>query len=371
LGAQDGPAGSRATSVSERRASLDVLRGVAIALVVAYHACLELNVGGEPGEPTWLGALSSHRYGYFFPHHAGDFGVKLFFALSGFCIHAASEARLSTSGDRRTRAHFADFARRRFARIVPPYALALLAFAAVSPLAGDGGGGARLADLAVHAGFAHTLVPGHLNHLNPSFWSLAVEVQLYALYPIFRLAAGRRGLARLAIACAVGSLAWRLGVPSLTRETWVVNLPWRWGGEWFLGVAAAELVAASKRLPRGSSLTALALGTALLLPSRSALAYALVPPVVVGVVVAEAATSTGLARLRPFAALGGVSYGLYLVHQPIFTVTARGLLGAGIAPTSPLGFSLGLASASVASLVLAVGLERMGRRMQGWLLRSA
>jgi peptidoglycan/LPS O-acetylase OafA/YrhL len=351
------PAGASGAG-AVRLSRLDALRGVAFLSVFVFHAFLELNTG----DGGWVGAVYSNPYGFLFPHHLGALGVQLFFVLSGFCIHRSAERGLSASGS------WADYARRRALRIVPLYLLTLVAFYALTshdPLSGE-----QLGDLALHAAFLQTLVPGHVNHINPAFWSLAVEVQLYALYPLLWLASQRLGARRAVLLFALASLFWALVLPQWARGAWFTQLPLRWGFAWFLGVGVAVTLRA--RFWPGGRATALFLGATLLalLPSRSVALYEVLPPLAFAGVVAWAARQTAPERpglgFRALVALGGISYALYLMHQPLLTFAGRALTAAGVRIVDAGPFFATAGGVLLGCIALATPLERLGRRVQAW-----
>ena len=355
-------------SAADRRAqheSLDAWRGVAILLVFVFHAFLELNVSGpdEDADIGWVGRIASAPLGYFFPQHLGVFGVQLFFVISGFCIHRSTldwDARTPTAtAGQRWRA----FATRRFWRIYPLYALVLgvLFVLKASPPRPDGVD--RIGDLFVHAGMLHSLVPDHINLISPSLWSLAVEVQLYALYPLVWLAFRRFGPLRTVAVGAIFALGWELGVPQLTRSPWIVNLPWRWGFEWLLGAYVAATVGTG---PRGKVvLLAAAVGAAVLMTTRSPILYATVAPLVFALVVAWAAQRRASSPPeRALAALGRVSYPLYLVHGPVFSALGAALVARGVRTVDLGPFLVTTGVTFVVTTAGAWALEHLGRTVQ-------
>ena len=99
---------------------IDLLRGVAILLVIAFHS-----VGASFGfdQLKWGAGLGldfdvGMQFLIVLPATFGWAGVAVFFAISGFCIHN-SFSKESALG-------FFRYAVKRFCRIYPPYILALL-----------------------------------------------------------------------------------------------------------------------------------------------------------------------------------------------------------------------------------------------------
>lgn len=174
---------------SGRIASLDGLRGVAIALVLVGHSI----------------PFSTHaRIG-----DLANLGVRVFFVLSGFLITQLLMREYERHGRISLRAFFA----RRFLRIVPPlcaFIVAIVVLERVGVLPTSDG-----------ASWLHVLTytinyvpvserPGHLGHL----WSLAVEEQFYLLWPALIVLLGMQRSLRIAgvaifVVPIVRYLTWR------------------------------------------------------------------------------------------------------------------------------------------------------------------
>jgi peptidoglycan/LPS O-acetylase OafA/YrhL len=187
---------------------INVLRGVAILLVFGYHALLAIFGNYEilDFSPYWV-CIDFARYPpsrillSMTPPGMGAQGVTLFLVISGFLIHwgflkSGASFRLS------------EFFNKRFWRIYPPYLVALLVF---SLSLGTGG---RLS-LLTHLTLTHNFFDHIITAINPSFWSLALEAQLYLLYPVFLLLRRRLGIGKTTL--AIGALA----VLTLALELWL------------------------------------------------------------------------------------------------------------------------------------------------------
>ncbi len=189
------------------------MRGFAILWVLCYH--------------TWLfswytPALRILRWDVpvdMFPR-IGYLGVDLFFAISGFCLFVpyARRAVFGTS-EPTVRGFFA----RRFLKIVPSYVLALLATLpmALPYLATQS---ELWRALAVHLAFVHSFYVDAFGQANSVFWSLAIEVQFYLLFPALAWCF-RRAPVLAALAMIATALGYRLyfagcclEVETLTRE---------------------------------------------------------------------------------------------------------------------------------------------------------
>jgi len=276
-----------------RFAYVDGLRGVAVSMVVLFHA-----VEGDHIRtlfstfPTCIQVMLRH----------GDFGVAIFFVLSGFVIAHSLRAELSPTGALR-------FVLRRSLRLDPPYWVAIaigILFALLASLAVVG----RPADT-----FSTAQIISHLFYLqgilgykniNPVFWTLCLEIQLYLAYALLRLTR------YTPILCAAfgASLIWPLGLhdgwPGVFVGFWFAfllgagaylawtNLSAR---PWFLGYAAVISAAALYRLDY-FALVCCITGISLL-------------------IVSVANLQTDLMNWRWLQYLGMISYSLYLIHNPI------------------------------------------------------
>lgn len=313
-----------------RIAALDGLRGVAVVGVVLFHA------GGLDG---------------------GFLGVDLFFVLSGYLITGLllDDHRLGR------------FYARRLRRLAPALLVLVLAVGLLAPVLLDdavlGDVRARGAATLLYVANWHAIASegdyfAALAGSNPleHTWSLAIEEQVYLVWPLLVLLALRVGRRRPAHDVVLG-LAAALAVLSLAA--WA--LAYEPGGgtaRAYYGtdtrafaVLAGAVVAAGSRRPgmqawtRGpvAAATAAVAGAALAVTwvvaegTDEALYRGLLPAagiagaVVVGVV---AARDPRPLAAPPLVGLGVISYGLYLWHWPVFVVLDRdrtGLDGAALA----------------------------------------
>lgn len=146
---------------------LDGLRGIAVLLVLWYHVW----------EISWLPApLPSLQ---FIPE-TGFAGVDLFFYISGFVIVYPFVKALAR-GDAPPR--WAHFAYRRAIKIVPSYVLSIVVVIAIG-YAHFANAGEALRDIATHLLFIHTWWGDTYGSINGVLWTLAVEVEFYAIFPL-------------------------------------------------------------------------------------------------------------------------------------------------------------------------------------------
>lgn len=146
---------------------MDGLRGVAVLLVLWYHIW----------QISWLPAPLSALQ--FIPE-TGFIGVDLFFFLSGFVIvYPFLRAQLSD----RPPPSWGHFYYRRAIKILPSYLLSIVVLIAVGYVHFASWSEA-FRDIVTHLLFIHTWWSGTYGAINGVLWTLAVEVEFYAVFPI-------------------------------------------------------------------------------------------------------------------------------------------------------------------------------------------
>lgn len=354
-----------------RVARVDVLRGVAILMVVAFHTYgaafgsdrinfNDLRTGATPF-PGWSFLL-------LYPLHFGSAGVALFFVISGYVIHR------SYLRDRRF--GWAVYASRRFWRIYPAYACALVGFSAWM-------GSVWSRNVALHATFTHNFFADTFFGINPVFWSLAVEVQLYLLYPLAIVIQRRWGATAMLTAGLIASLFWHLGAAVLiewpgprTYHLWLSPIA-LWP-DWLLGAYLAECHVSGRRAFVNPWLWA-GCGFAVLLSGEyfkplGAIQFSAASLVSAVVLDRYVYDERLLGRSgRVLAAVGVCSYSLYLIHQPFLWHYVQMLAQFGVwhpAAQSVLGFpSFALVVTCVAWAMYAT-VERGGIKVGSWFARA-
>jgi peptidoglycan/LPS O-acetylase OafA/YrhL len=174
-------------NISTNIRKIDVIRGISILLVFSYHSFLELGTTGKL-------SISLPQNGYFFdfqllslkqwvilfsPLFYGASGVQIFLLISGFLIHYSYLKNQKNSFD------FGSFLQRRFWRIYPPYLLALFFFVFCWKINNKVWWDLeKMKYLFSHLTMTYNLYEDHIYQINSSFWSLALECQLYLIYPI-------------------------------------------------------------------------------------------------------------------------------------------------------------------------------------------
>jgi peptidoglycan/LPS O-acetylase OafA/YrhL len=341
-----------------RLPALDGLRAVAALLVVATHAAY---LTGFTSNGDLLGRLAGR----------GDFGVAIFFALSGFLLHhgLASDAR-----DGRTDVRA--YAVRRAARVLPAYWVTLVVVVvAVQP---------PVRTTVAQALAIQTYVPGTDLDAFSQSWSIPTELSFYVVLPlvVLLLERARRRNPALPVAILVGTavasvVALAVVPVGVVGEDALIErwLPARWPN-FAVGMLLAE-VALRPAGRLGTQLVSWSRDTGgCLLVAGAAFVLATTPiagPLTLGPVSgvqlsARLALSTIVAGFLlaplvlgrddayssalgsgPARAVGRVSYGLFLWHLPVFAaiyaVTAASVFKGGILPLLAVGLpiSLGLA----------------------------
>jgi peptidoglycan/LPS O-acetylase OafA/YrhL len=231
--------GQSSLAVPRHNEKLDVLRGVAILLVFSCHCLVvifgEYDIYDFSPSGLWID-FSRFAPGRVLlnmtPWAMGAHGVTLFLVISGFLIHwgflkSGAAFRLS------------EFFNKRFWRIYPPY---LVAVAVFGLSLGTGG----VFSVLTHLTLTHNLFSRSIYTINPSFWSLGLEMQFYLLYPVLLLLRRWLGIdgATLAVAGGTGLvlvllLSFHVRSPVLWLSPpalWLVWVIGAWFGErFFLG----------------------------------------------------------------------------------------------------------------------------------------
>lgn len=305
---------------------LDGVRGIAILLVLAHH--LSLSLGTEFHVSGILPSLA--RFGWC--------GVDLFFVLSGFLITGILYDSKESDG------YFRNFYMRRVLRIFPLYYAVLTAFTIVGLIVGratilTGSGEDRLG-LWVYAQniiitFKGWGTYGSLDH----FWSLAIEEHYYLVWPFLVFAFNRRTLVWILVCGSIAALVLRTGLVlgGIGPPALYILTPCRFDSL-AIGSLMALLMRGSggiERLASGAkwvgaaavaSLAAMALwrgGLSHKDPLMQTAGFTLLALASAGLLVGSVAASRhswvsrGLSA-RPLRWMGKYSYGLYVLHPPIF-----------------------------------------------------
>jgi peptidoglycan/LPS O-acetylase OafA/YrhL len=327
---------------------LDGIRALAALFVVLHHVYLAV----YDGFPTNTGpaVLTPLLYGHF--------GVAVFIVVSGFSLGLAPAKRGWNVG----RGGYWTFMRRRAWRIIPPYWAALaVSVALVAVLGTRTHDAVSWKGVATHFLLVQDLVEGASP--NGAFWSIAVEWQLYWVFPLLLLVRRLWGpivLTTLAVSAAVA-----IGIAAdhgggVVGEKLLAVSP-QLGALFVFGLLAA---AATSRPPSvrarriwGGLAVASGLSAVLAcawLGTVRALTDLYWLDLVVGLATAcclAYATGAATSRTRralehkPLLSVGRFSYSLYLIHAPV-------LLVAWVFVVEPLDLSSGAKLAVMIGVVV-------------------
>jgi peptidoglycan/LPS O-acetylase OafA/YrhL len=302
---------------------IDGLRFVAILSVFIYHLAGDVLRHADP--PYGL-AVSQADWFFRFTQKL-DFGVPLFFVISGFILalpfarhYLRKEPRVSLS----------KYYLRRVTRLEPPYLLALLLMFVLKVASGQSS--TYLAPhLAASSLYVHSLVFGGPSLINVVAWSLEIEVQFYILAPVlamvFRVETVLRRIA-LSVSC-VGAAAFQ----SMLSPESALHLTLLGYFQYFLvGFLLAEfyLTDSPSRRVRWDLISLVGWpALALLLYYPSLLPY--LAPFLVGLLYLAAVHGNWTKKVFAHPVLttiGGMCYTIYLVHN--YAIAAFGRLSEGL-----------------------------------------
>jgi peptidoglycan/LPS O-acetylase OafA/YrhL len=353
-------AASAASMSSGRSTHLDVLRAIAALMVIGYHAN-GLVAGSTGGGGLWL------------PYNT-DSGVELFFVLSGYLIALPFlKALVASDQAPDTRS----YARRRAARILPGYWLALCVAAFVA--ARQPGVLPSTWLLVPQVALLQGWIPGDAGGPLVVAWTLSIEAAFYVGIPIATwLLLRRRATWSLRSLATMTCVMWAISaalacsfatfIPASAWTTVVLRGPMGFMCQFCPGMLIALLQIRSERggtRPRGAWLLIAGgvigwvLVSAWAGPNADAL-QVMVRNQCCGVLFAM--VLLGTLRLhgtehrvtRLVAYVGTVSYGMYLWHWLAFEVISATGLRVGLPIPVLFNWALGTALLGVATLPLAV-----------------
>lgn len=385
------------TQRERRVVGLDGVRAIAALSVACFHVWLYRSERPR-GERTEL--LDQVLF------HASS-GLVCFFVLSGYLLYGPF-ARAALTGSPRVAT--GAYLRRRAARIVPAYwvcgagCLALYAvvgYHAITPSASE---------LPLFALFLQNYSLSTMGRLNPVMWTLGVEVAFYALLPLvgwLALRLARRGVRAqvlLVVALIAVSPAWNVLALELGWEGIASRALPAWLGCFGIGMLVAVWVqrcrsdegAPASISPRATF--ALVVGAVVVVVGDAAwsengwwleegiFSEGFLRPSVQVALLGHLGAATGFALLivaavrgsgpavgwlawRPLAAVGVISYGVYLWHLPLLlAMREAGVLPSALAPRTLVVLAVTVVVAAVSWRVVErpfIDRERRPRRVPG------
>ncbi len=314
-------------------AFLDLARGIAVLGVFIFHT---LDPVLHRHEVAWKGLwrslpLSASEL-FFTLASFGKYGVAIFFVISGFCI------QLSYAKSKEK--HWFPFFIRRSFRILPTYwfwlgiftclTLALSWQAGLTPIS--------FKNIGMHGLLLQNFRESIVYSINPSFWSLAVEVQLYLLFPVLIYIIAKWGW-QLSLAfillIEIGFRFWAScdGVDMKPGEFFTLSYWW----SWCIGAYVADRYVLGQNLILKKIPFFFCLGLVLLTWAWEPMSHFLFTMVAFSTAVwlshqlsfsnpAQNQSKASALNLisKPLTTLGLCSYSFYLMHQPVLMLLARG-----------------------------------------------
>ncbi len=301
--------------------SIEGLRGLAALYVAIGHIATLI----DPNRLVWVGGFTEAYRQITRPLWFGHLAVAAFITISGFCLMLAYDQR-------RQRGPFDwwDYIKRRSRRILPPYyaclAFSLLVCYTVTmhqagmpwiqylPVTQE--------NMLAHVFMVHNLRPEWMYKINGVLWSIAIEYQIYFLFPLMVWLLRRTTALGLLLATGYGAYWLTQNVPGgLKLYFWYLGL-------FAVGMVFARLSSAKPQwvLP-GTGVAGLGLmvWSGLLAWDRASILADIVIATGIGLLMAafwvrpESVVSR-IVGCRPVAWLGLFSYSLYLMHHPIYQV---------------------------------------------------
>ena len=369
----DSPVVDGAAPEPGRAVGLDGIRGLA-ALYVVVHHCWLVSFHGYPANtgPAWLGWLVY-----------GHLAVVVFIVLSGFSLAIAPARRGWRLGGT------VRFAQRRAWRILPPYWAALIFSLiiawTVTPQLHSGPPTGR--SVIVYGLLLQDVATAPIP--NGAFWSIAVEAELYLIFPLLVLMRRRLSTAAVLAAVTVPVVAMGLLRPGMATADKLTGVAPQFAPLFAVGVLAAGVVAARDRIRRmpWPWLAALAAAPVVVLIILNGSVWTVrhyfwidlaVSPAIALLLAGVATHRPGpfvrLLATRPLRRLGSYSYSLYLLHVPIVLGISR-TIATHVAPGLPafwVTLGLGVPISLLTARWFAAIFEIPFQRYRSWAsLRSA
>lgn len=312
-----------ARSAGDRLVFIEGLRGLAALYVVLGHICSMVDPGvfmGIRGQgPAWLRNLMM-PFGY------GHLAVAAFIVISGFCLQMSL-----FNGGQGEIVDFKRFFKRRALRILPPYyaclAISLVVAYYITPL----GKGLPFSlylpvtqDVVLsHVFMFHNISPDWMYKINGVLWSIAIEAQLYLLFPLIVLILAKAGRpVTLLVSWSAAAIVLAAWPQSMKLYPWYLGL-------FALGMATSHLAfkPPSWRGPNAFAASVMAViaaygclysvGHRFSLPVCDAWIGVFMVSVLYAGTVSKRLWLSKLLSIKPVAWLGAISYSLYLMHHPI------------------------------------------------------
>ncbi len=306
---------------------IDFSRGIAIMLVFFFHSQLILlpEIMSSPNPFVHLGTIKFNTlhdvFLFLSPTSFGWAGVELFLIISGFLIHLGylkQENNFSIN----------TFFSKRFWRIYPPYFIVCIFLMVSTEYAKT--------YFATHDGIIHSISHFFLIHnfsdftiysVNGSYWSLALEAQLYLIYPIFLFIRKKIGIHRsILIIVGISILFTFLGYlfPAIPQPTAYDKSLLRFWFIWTLGAYVAECYMNNKKaMPINNIAILFALyitsAVSIIFPASRYFGIYFISLTMLSLfelILYNEKVNFKSKFFKPAISIGICSYSIYLIHQP-------------------------------------------------------
>lgn len=293
--------------------ALTATRAVAALLVIIHHFGTHI--------------FPFNRAPYFFS--SGNIAVGYFFVLSGFVLYLSYFDK---------RIGYREYLVKRLARIAPVYWIALM----MSVCAGviffhySPGSAQALRETLLSALFLQAWVPTYPLCLNGPGWTISIEMFFYVIFPVLLLLQKRYFKVFLLLTVCFYVLSQyfhlkyypeRFGLPDEITDTIFFN-PVMHLNEFMIGMLGGfiyfkygQRLANFKWGPFTGALFIVLLIA--LRPANVSYHTGLIAPVFMLFVVCVASSNPTALNFRPLVYLGEISYGMYILQQPVFKILGQ------------------------------------------------
>jgi len=312
--------------------SLDWARGLAVGWVFIFHSLAPASGYQRVDWNSQIRNIDFSASGLLFALASfGVYGVAIFFAISGFCIQISFTRS-------KTKSWINFFVRRSF-RIFPPYWfwLSIFSMLAVSFPVSSQQVLIGWKNVFAHAAALQNLREPIVYSINPSFWSLAIEWQLYLLFPVLLLLAHKAGWKLALLITLMIEVVFRFWAAQNGLEFKPSSFtPLNYWFSWAIGAYVGESFARSelpslKKLPISFCVI---FTLALWMWKPTSIFVFTSVSLTTAVWLVKQATNHSLTKhdshhginarvLRCLGQLGVCSYSFYLIHQPVVMVAGR------------------------------------------------
>lgn len=304
---------------ANRIGAIEGMRGVAALYVGIGHVATMIDPSGAlratGSKPDWLAALVR-------PLWFGHLAVAAFIVISGFCLQWALAAR-----GQDVVPEYGSYIRRRCRRILPPYYACLVLSLITCWFVTRHQSGppwnqylpVTAENTLAHFALIHNVRPDWMYKINGVLWSIAIEFQIYFLFPWFTRWTAGRGRWLLVPVLALGCWLVLASYPTAMKlYVWYLPL-------FGLGMVAAKLATTHSAghiawpwlgLAAFAAAGWLASTRKDLIPSDAAIGIA-AAAWMIAVIGRPQGLLACIFGWRPILILGTFSYSLYLMHHPI------------------------------------------------------